>query len=314
MLAAAESPRVSVVMPVHNALPYLDAAVESILGQTLQSFEFVILDDASTDDSRSVLEYYAGIHGTRVVVNESNSGAPYPQWFKGMELARADLIWIAEADDASDPDFLETLVPLFRDPSVKFAFCASKIINDRSEIVGDYLANPYLTDLSNFKWKRSYRVSAEQEVNEGLGVKNTVINISAAIFRKFDITPDFAARVLSLPTGGDWYFILEAIRDGSVAYEAALLNHHRRHGDSVTSLTSASHPEELLRTRQMIHRHVLHTYETDLAIKLRMTEHVAQLWDQLFPGRSADEMESLYSLGRLDEFPAKPPESPSPAA
>ena len=49
------------------------------------------------------------------------------------------------------------------------------MINDRSEIVGDYLSSPYLTDLSDFKWRRSYQVSAAQEVNEGLGVKNTVI-------------------------------------------------------------------------------------------------------------------------------------------
>ena len=59
MLAAAETPRVSVVMPVHNAMPYLDIAVESILGQTLQSFEFVILDDASTDGSTERLREWA---------------------------------------------------------------------------------------------------------------------------------------------------------------------------------------------------------------------------------------------------------------
>ena len=46
-MVIARTPRVSVVMPVHNALPYLDAAVESILCQTLDDFEFVILDDAT---------------------------------------------------------------------------------------------------------------------------------------------------------------------------------------------------------------------------------------------------------------------------
>lgn len=44
-------PAVSIVMPVHNALPFLDQAIESILGQTFSDFEFVILDDASTDGS-----------------------------------------------------------------------------------------------------------------------------------------------------------------------------------------------------------------------------------------------------------------------
>ena len=47
-------------MPVHNALPHLDQAVESILNQTFTDFEFVILDDASTDGSRARLEYWAG--------------------------------------------------------------------------------------------------------------------------------------------------------------------------------------------------------------------------------------------------------------
>jgi len=44
-------PAVSIVMPVHNAQPFLDQAIESILGQTFSDFEFVILDDASTDGS-----------------------------------------------------------------------------------------------------------------------------------------------------------------------------------------------------------------------------------------------------------------------
>jgi len=81
----------------------------------------------------------------------------------------------------------------------------------------------------------------------------------------------------------------------------------------VTRVITTSHSEALLRTRQMIHQHVLDTYATDSAIKLRMAEHIVQLWDQLFPGRPAEEMESLYSLSKLGEFPARPPETRSPA-
>src|SRR5688572_18015482 len=52
-------PAISVVMPVHNALPYLDEAVESILGQSRDDFEFVTYDDASTDGSADRLEHWA---------------------------------------------------------------------------------------------------------------------------------------------------------------------------------------------------------------------------------------------------------------
>jgi glycosyltransferase involved in cell wall biosynthesis len=50
-----KNPRISVVMPVHNALPFLDASISSILEQTFADFELVILDDASTDGSDEVL-------------------------------------------------------------------------------------------------------------------------------------------------------------------------------------------------------------------------------------------------------------------
>jgi glycosyltransferase involved in cell wall biosynthesis len=305
--AANKPPAVSIIVPNYNYARYLHERMNSILGQTFQDFELIILDDASTDESRSILEYYAGVHGTRVIANEQNSGAPYPQWFKGIALAKADLIWIAEADDVSDPGFLESLVPLFREPEVKFAYCASKIINDRSEPAGDYLSNPYLTSLSDVKWRQSYCVPAETEVNDGLGVKNTVLNMSAVIFRKFEVTPEFAARMLALPTSGDWYFILEAIRNGKVAYEPALLNQHRRHEVSVTSKITGSESEALLRTRQVIHNHVLETYQTDPAIKLKMEEHVVQLWTQLYPGRPRAELDAVYSLQALIEAPSRAP-------
>jgi len=53
------NPRLSVVMPVHNALPFLDHSIKSILDQTLKDFEFVILDDASTDGSTELLREWS---------------------------------------------------------------------------------------------------------------------------------------------------------------------------------------------------------------------------------------------------------------
>jgi glycosyltransferase involved in cell wall biosynthesis len=53
------SPSISVVMPVHDRGAHLDAAIGSIVGQTWQDFEFVILDDASTDDTPGILERWA---------------------------------------------------------------------------------------------------------------------------------------------------------------------------------------------------------------------------------------------------------------
>jgi|KBSSwiStaDraftv2_1062776.scaffolds.fasta_scaffold77546_2 glycosyltransferase involved in cell wall biosynthesis len=107
MLAAAESPRVSVVMPVHNALPYLDAAVESILGQTLQSFEFVILDDASTDGSTERLRDWAKRDPRIRLIEEKRNLGPALSSQRVACAATAPVIARMDADDISYPRRLE---------------------------------------------------------------------------------------------------------------------------------------------------------------------------------------------------------------
>lgn len=107
MLAAAESPRVSVVMPVHNALPYLDAAVESILGQTLQSFEFVILDDASTDGSTERLREWARRDPRIRLIEEKRNLGPALSSQRVACAATAQVVARMDADDISYPRRLE---------------------------------------------------------------------------------------------------------------------------------------------------------------------------------------------------------------
>ncbi|HEX8553346.1 MAG TPA: glycosyltransferase family A protein [Sphingomonas sp.] len=97
----------SVVMPVRNALPYLDAAVESILAQTHSNFEFVIRDDDSTDGSRERLRYWAGRDARiRLFEGEACLGpAGSSNWV--VTQARADIVARMDADDVSHPRRLE---------------------------------------------------------------------------------------------------------------------------------------------------------------------------------------------------------------
>ena len=107
MLAAAESPKVSVVMPVHNAMPYLDIAVESILGQTLQSFEFVILDDASTDGSTERLRQWATRDPRIRLIEEKRNLGPARSSERVARAAGAPIVARMDADDVSYPRRLE---------------------------------------------------------------------------------------------------------------------------------------------------------------------------------------------------------------
>jgi glycosyltransferase involved in cell wall biosynthesis len=99
--------RISVVMPVHNALPYLDEAVESILAQTCGDFEFVIYDDASTDGSYDRLQEWAR-RDARIKLHRGQENlGPAESSHRVVCLASMPLIARMDADDISAPQRLE---------------------------------------------------------------------------------------------------------------------------------------------------------------------------------------------------------------
>jgi hypothetical protein len=101
-------------MPVKDALPYLDEAVESILGQTFGDFEFVILDDGSQDGSRARLREWAA-SDTRIRLLESDrSLGPVGSSNRVVAAARAPLVARMDADDVAHPDRLARQVELMR--------------------------------------------------------------------------------------------------------------------------------------------------------------------------------------------------------
>ena len=82
-------PLVSVVVPNYNYKRYLNLRIQSILQQTYQNIELILLDDASTDGSEEVLsDYQNHAKVSHILLNEHNTGNPFKQWFKGMQLAK----------------------------------------------------------------------------------------------------------------------------------------------------------------------------------------------------------------------------------
>jgi glycosyltransferase involved in cell wall biosynthesis len=102
-------PRVSVVMSVYNGLPFLREAVQSILCQTFEDFEFVIINDGSTDDSLSYLRSVEAMDSRVRILDQANAGLTRAL-IRGVNEARASLIARMDADDLSTPDRLQKQV------------------------------------------------------------------------------------------------------------------------------------------------------------------------------------------------------------
>ena len=95
------APRVSVVMAVYNGAGYVREAIDSVLGQTLEDLEFVIVDDCSTDATRDIVRSY---DDPRVVFVENTSNCGQTRSLnRGLRLAAAELIARQDADDISEP-------------------------------------------------------------------------------------------------------------------------------------------------------------------------------------------------------------------
>lgn len=92
-------PKVTVLMPVHNAALFVGCAIESILSQSFRDFEFLIIDDGSTDGSQSTIRSYADSR-IRFVQNEENLGVA-ETLNRGLEMAHGEYVARMDADDIS---------------------------------------------------------------------------------------------------------------------------------------------------------------------------------------------------------------------
>ncbi len=97
-----EKPRISVLLSCYNGSSWLSQAIESILNQTLGNFEFIIVDDGSTDNSLEIIKGYAQQDSRIVVLVKKNTGLA-DSLNKGIEIARGDWIARIDADDISEP-------------------------------------------------------------------------------------------------------------------------------------------------------------------------------------------------------------------
>lgn len=90
-------PKISVVMPAYNAEKYIREAIDSILNQTFNDFEFIIINDGSTDNTKKIIKSY---NDSRIVYleNEKNSGIVYTL-NKGLEYAKGEYIARMDSDD-----------------------------------------------------------------------------------------------------------------------------------------------------------------------------------------------------------------------
>ena len=118
-------PVVSVLMTAYNRADYIEAAIESVLGQTFTDFELLVVDDCSTDATRELVSQYLTDPRVRLELNARNLG-DYPNRNHASTLARGEFLKYHDSDDLMYPHCLEVMVAALRAyPQAAFALSAS---------------------------------------------------------------------------------------------------------------------------------------------------------------------------------------------
>jgi glycosyltransferase involved in cell wall biosynthesis len=219
--------RVSIVVPNYNHAAYLDARLDSVLGQTYPDFEVLLLDDVSSDDSRALLERRAAHPKVaQLILNRERAGT-FAQWQRALELARGEYVWIAESDDVAELSFLERLVPILdAHPRVGLAYAQSWVIDARGELLFDN--RRWTDDLDPELFRGSFQMAGKHALRTFMAFKNVIPNTSAVLFRKalFQHVP---AEVARFRYAGDWLAWSALLAHSDLYYTPELLNRFRRH-------------------------------------------------------------------------------------
>lgn len=223
----------SVIIPNYNHATFLKQRIDSILDQAYSNFEIIILDDYSTDNSRNIIETYRGHKKiSHIIYNKKNSGSPFKQWKKGVELAKFDWIWIAESDDYSAASFLhEAALTIEKFPSTGVFYYDSYILDEADESSLKKFSEQKNKIFHTKKWNNSYFNAGINEINEYLKFDCTINNMSAVIFSKklfFNINEVLENFIYY----GDWAFLLKAVSLSDIYYCNKPMNYYRKHCQS----------------------------------------------------------------------------------
>lgn len=218
--------RVSVIMPVYNAEPYIRQTLDSLLVRNELQFELICVDDGSTDRSLEILREYEARDSRVIVVTQPNGGAGAAR-NNGMQLARGEYLSFLDADDFFEPDML-------------------RLAYDR--------AHTLETDITVFRCDQYYEATgqfaeARYTINDDLlpcEQPFAGLDISQDIFKAFvgwawdklfraDFVRETGLRFQEQRTSNDMLFVFSAIvKAQRISTMNAVLAHHRRDSGSLS--------------------------------------------------------------------------------
>ncbi len=212
------TPMVSVIMPVYNTAPFLKEAIESVLTQSFSDYEFLIIDDASTDGSLDIIKNFKD-ERIKIILNENNLGIIATR-NKGLELAKGKYIAKMDSDDVSLPSRFEKQVDfLEKHPEVAIVASKLSLINENG--------------IDKGYWHEDIHATSAEEIKRTMPVINCVgqstVMMRADIVKKTGYNKNYKYNE-------DWGLWLDVLNAGyQIAKLDEVLVRYRVHSNSSSS-------------------------------------------------------------------------------
>lgn len=140
------TPLVSVIMPAYNAERFVEEAIRSVMDQTVEDWELLVLDDCSRDGTCAIVERLAREDARIVLIrNEQNQGVAKTR-NRGMDLSRGQYIALLDSDDVWYPEKLEKQLALARKTEADIVYCSYGIMDENGLKRCDDFIVPERTD------------------------------------------------------------------------------------------------------------------------------------------------------------------------
>tara|TARA_B100000780_G_C21079181_1_gene434537 strand:+ start:60 stop:860 length:801 start_codon:yes stop_codon:yes gene_type:complete len=207
-----DSPLISVVMPCHNSGEFIQAAIESVLSQTYRNMELIIVDDFSTDDSKSIITRFSAQDSRIISVYKGiNEGAAMSRNV-ALDLAQGDYIAFLDSDDVWNADKLETQLKYMLEHDCGFVYSYYNVMSN----AGQYC----------------YTLKAPKTVTRNKLLFTCFIGCSSVVISRSLLG---GKRQRDIVCRNDYMFWLDILRDGEVGYCCPGVFSSYRRGSGISS-------------------------------------------------------------------------------
>ncbi len=223
--------KISVIMPVYNSARYLEQSVQSVIGQTLQDWELICVDDGSTDGSAAILNDLARQDDRIRILNQANAGVTAAR-HRGVDASSGEYICFLDSDDVLTPDALESLLGAAEE------FGAEIVSHGYTKVAAGW---ELPVDSSAPSAKHSYQVAANPF--KDIEHKKIPIVLWGKLFHKELLTgfewPD-------IHFSEDLFMTLAlSVKSQRIAYTEEKLIYYRQHPESATKTMTAEKLDEI---------------------------------------------------------------------